>query len=327
MTPHHDLSRELVRSLRGSRSQRQLSRRLQYTANVVYLWESGRRWPTGATFLWLAHRTGVDVGAALDRIRPGAWQEGHVEPWHPQALAAWMRSVQGGTPATELARRLDKSRDAVGRWLRGDAEPRLPDLLAFVEVASTRLLDFVRGFCDPATLPSVADRWARIEAARRLTREEPWAPAILLALELDAYQALPEHDSGWVAGRLALPRAVVDRCLGLLADAGQLRRVGGRWQRVEVDAVDTRTTARTRDLKRWWAQVGVDRLAEAEGAMSFTVCTVSQADFDAFQDLQRQHYRDLRTRIAASSPGERVVLVSLQTLALDRPATVPEEAP
>lgn len=307
----------MVRELRGERSQRQLSRRLQYTTNVVYLWESGRRWPTAASFLWLAHRTGVDVGAVLDRIRPGAWAEGHEEPWHPSAVAAWMRSVQGGIPATELARRMGRSRDAVGRWLRGDAEPRLPDLLHFVELASTRMLDFVAGFCDPSQLASTADAWRRLEAARRMTRDEPWVPAVLLALELADYQALPAHDDGWIASRLGLEPGTVVRCVELLRQAGQVREVVGRLERVEVQSVDTRTSARPWDLKQWWAQVGADRIPSADGAVSFTICAVSQADFEAFQELQRQHYRDLRARIAASAPGERIVLLNLQTLALD----------
>jgi len=39
------LSRELVRQLRGSQSQPAFSKALGFTSNVVYTWESGRRYP------------------------------------------------------------------------------------------------------------------------------------------------------------------------------------------------------------------------------------------------------------------------------------------
>lgn len=311
------LSIQLVRTLRGGRSQRALSRRLRYSTNVVYLWESGRRWPTAANFFWLAHRTGVDVPAALSRFLRDEGPD-LPEPWDPATTARLMVHLQGTTSAIELASRVGRSRDAVGRWLRGQTEPRLPDFLRFVEASTTRVLDFVATLCDPQALPAIAVPWQRIQAARVLTREEPWAPAVLLALELAAYRARASYQDAWIAERLALPVDEVARCLALLADAGQIRRVKGRWQRIEHQSVDTRAPTRSHDLKRWWTGVTKDRLAEAEGVSSFTVCAVSQADFERMQTLQRRYYRELRGLIGASTPSERVVLVNLHTLALDR---------
>src|SRR6185295_9463840 len=40
------LGSDFIRALRGSRSQAALSRRLGFRTNVLYAWESGRRWPT-----------------------------------------------------------------------------------------------------------------------------------------------------------------------------------------------------------------------------------------------------------------------------------------
>ena len=319
MIPTDALTQQLVRHLRGHRSQRALSRRLQYTTNVVYLWESGRRVPTASSFLWLAHRTGVDLDRALAPFAPP--EVTGPEPWRAGAVARLLRHLQGRIPATRLASQIGVSRHAVGRWLRAEAEPRLPDLLRWVELTATRMLDFVAGFADPAALPATAEPWGRLRAARRLTREQPWAPAVLLTLELQAYQELHTHADGWIARRLGLPEPLVAECLTLLQEAGQVRRdrPGAPWKRVEIQAVDTRAAAHPTDLKRWWGKVGLDRLGQADGAASFTICAVSQADFEALQAAQIAHYRSLRARIAASQPGERVVLLNLHTLALDDP--------
>ena len=42
--PAEALSRELIRQLRGRRSQMQLSRKLGLRSNLAYRWESGRAW-------------------------------------------------------------------------------------------------------------------------------------------------------------------------------------------------------------------------------------------------------------------------------------------
>ena len=59
------IARDFLRALRGRRSQAAFSRRLGYRTNVAYTWESGRAFPTAATVLNAAVRSGVDVHAAV----------------------------------------------------------------------------------------------------------------------------------------------------------------------------------------------------------------------------------------------------------------------
>lgn len=311
------VSREMVRVMRGERSQPALSRWLKYRSNVVYLWESGRRWPTASSFFWLAHRTGTDVVAALDGFLPE--REMSAEPWTIDGAAEVMRALQGQRSAAELSRELGRSRHAVARWLRGETEPRLPELLAMVALCTTGLLDFIALFVDPATMASTREDWRKLAAARALVREQPWAPAVLLALELDDYKATGSHTQGWLTRRLSLPEGVEARCLELLEQAGQIRRAGALWQVVTVQSVDTRTPGRKQDLKRWWGQVGMDRIGEADGIVSWNLFTISEADFERIQQLQRQHYRAVRAIVAASEGSERLVLTHLQLQALDTP--------
>ena len=70
MMNYVQVARELMRSLRGARSQVALSRRLGYRTNAAYSWEAGRDFPTAARFFEVAARVGTDVGAALDRLSP-----------------------------------------------------------------------------------------------------------------------------------------------------------------------------------------------------------------------------------------------------------------
>ena len=311
------LSADLLRALRGRRSQTAFSRRLGYRSNVAYTWESGRRWPTASVTLRAAERTGVDVRAFLRTFLAGegAWSQ---SPSSSEGVASLLRALRADTPVVELARRVGRSRFAVSRWLKGEAEPRLPDFLRLIEGSSLRLLDFVAGFADPSELPSTKRRWSDLEAARRLARESPWGPAVFLALQLEGYRAQRRHVPGWIAQAIGVPLEVEERCLELLASARQIRKVRGRWQVADLGSVDTRQARSGTELKQFWGQVGLDRLeAGADGVFSFNLFTVSDADYQRIGELQRAYYRSLRAIVADSAPAERLVLTNLHLVPLD----------
>jgi transcriptional regulator with XRE-family HTH domain len=154
------VARELVRALRGKRSQTALSRRLGYRTNVIYRWEAGRDFPSAAKFLHLAERTGRDVRGAIEqfyRVAPG-WLAEH-SPGSRDGAAAFLRDLQGPTSIVELAAATGHSRFKVARWLQGKGEPRLPEFLQLIVASSLRMLDFVATLVDPTRLPSLHEPW------------------------------------------------------------------------------------------------------------------------------------------------------------------------
>ena len=316
---HEALAQDLVRAIRGKRSQVALSRRLGYTSNVVYTWESGRRWPTAATFLQAAARTGIDVDAPLRRFVGGAWPDG-VTVTSPAGVTALLVAMRGSRPLVEIAERAGRSRFAMSRWLKGTAEPRLPEFLLLVDAMTLRALDLVAELVDPATLPSARLAWRRLERARALAWSAPWAQAVLLALELADYRALPAHDDAWLAARLGLSEEAVRQALELLLDSGQATWRGGHAVPVAVQAVDVRRPRSGTLLKEHWAQVALERLSSgAPTVWSYNVFAVSEADLERIEAMQRAHYRAVRSLVAASEPAERVVLLQLQLVPLDHP--------
>src|SRR5688572_30547512 len=107
-----------------------LSRRLGYKTNILYIWEARRGAPTGVGFLELAAKVGVDVRRALEQFyrAPPPWLTEH-DPLSVRGVAALLDDLRGATTLVETARKLRVSRFALARWLKGDAEPRLPDFL------------------------------------------------------------------------------------------------------------------------------------------------------------------------------------------------------
>lgn len=312
---------QLLRALRGARSQTAASRRIGQRSNVLYAWEAGRRWPTAARFLQFAERMRVDVRAAVVRFygREPAWLA-HSAPATREGVAALLDDLRGERSVAELARASGKTRSAVSRWLSGRTELRLPDFLRLLEASSLRLLDFVAELTEPAQIPALAARWKALEAARKLAYDAPWTHAVLRALELREYRRLRAHQPGWIAARLGLAREQEEASLALLRASGQISKRGGRFVPSAVTTVDTRRDARAeRSLKRWTSSMALERLAlESDGLFSTNLFTVSARDFARLQDLQRAHFRQLRAIIADSEPAERVAILNVQLFGLDR---------
>jgi len=313
------LAAELIRALRGKRSQTALSRRLGYKTNVLYIWEARKGAPTGAGFLQLAQRVGVDVRHALEQFyrKPPPWLASH-EPTSVQGVAALLDDLRGASTLVDTAGKLRVSRFALARWLRGEAEPRLPDFLELIEVTSLRLLDVVAALVDPLEVPSLAARWQELQAARRAAYQRPWSHAVLRALELRQYQELPAHEPGWLGRILGLDQAEEEACLELLADTGQIELRQKKWRVRQVLTVDTRKDPEAaRHLKAWWARVGNERfLAHTEGVFSYNLFGVSNADLERIEALQRAYFRELRSIVAQSEPVENVAVVNLQLFSL-----------
>jgi transcriptional regulator with XRE-family HTH domain len=317
------LGRDFIRALRGRRSQAAISRRLGFRTNVLYAWESGRRWPTAATVLQLAERLKFGVKARLQRFfaQAPAWLDG-VDPTQPQGIARLLEELRGKIPVVELARRTGFSRYAIARWLAGTAQPRFPDFLRLFEGASLRVLDFVALFHDPLALPSAERAWKSLQAHRAAVYELPWISGVLGALELSAYEQLPRHQPGWIARRLGIAIQEEERCLAVLEQTGQVVRQGRRLRLAKSQTVDTRhDPSAERKLKQWWAELGVARLASgAPGQFSFNVFSVSERDLQRLRELHQSYFRELRSIVANSSPSERIVVANIQLFPLDAEA-------
>ncbi|MGC4069094.1 MAG: helix-turn-helix transcriptional regulator [Polyangiaceae bacterium] len=197
---YETLSSELIRVMRGRRSQTAFSRRLGYRSNVVYAWESGRAWPTASVFFDALNRLGRSVGEALSGFYRLPQEPDRLpQLTTPEGVARFLDDLRGNNSVVELAKATRRSRFAISRWLKGQAEPRLPDFLRLVEAASLRLLDFLACFVDPNELGSVKATWQVLESSRRAAYELPWSQAVLRVIELESYRTLSRHQPGFIA--------------------------------------------------------------------------------------------------------------------------------
>lgn len=311
------IARQLVRELRGRRSQEHLSRRLGYRSNALYTWEAGQAFPTSSRLFELAERVGVDLRDALGRFFrdvPAALRG--VRPASPEGVRALLEELRGRTRVSALAQASGLSRFTLSRWLSGKAQPNVPDLLCFIDHASLRLLDFLAVLVDPARLPAVADAWRKQEDARALGYDRPATRAVLHALETSVYRDAPS--TATLAQLTGLPADEVELDLVRLVASGQLARSANGYRVQAIQAVDFRRDPQSaQQLKAFWAQLAADRTRQARpGLFAYTVFAVSRADLARLIDLQRAYLREMRTIVAQSEPSEVVALANFQLFSL-----------
>jgi transcriptional regulator with XRE-family HTH domain len=316
------LARHLLRELRGARSQTAFSRRLGYSSNVAYAWESGRRFPTAAELFAAAHRVGLDVRGAvqpfLQRHLSDALRS--LDPGSPQFCAELLRELRGTASIQALAGRAGISRSALSRILAGLAEPRVPLFLRLVDAASRRVLDLLSGLVNVDNLPAAGTEWRRVQALRRLAHENPLSEAVPRFLELDQYAALSGHVPGWIAGKLGVSLEEEERTLADLSAVGAVSWDGVRYQVDRERSVDTSRSQppAQRALRAYWTDQARKRIAEAgQGGFAYLVFSTDDATLAAIEELRLRFFRELRALVAASPRTERVAVTNVQLFAID----------
>lgn len=314
------IAAQLARAMRGRRSCAEHSRRLGYASNIARRWETGECFPTASAFLCAHARLQPYVRMAIAEFlrQTPDWLDTR-DPFSPSAVARLLSELRGKTPIGVLSARTGLNRYSIGRWLKGSAQPRLPELLCLIEATTLRLLDFIACLVDPARVPVLANEWHKLRRAREVAYDAPWSHAVLRALELDSYRGARANSATAVlAAQLGLSRDEVERGLSALAESGQIRRVKGKWHVDRVLAVDTSADlARARTLKHAWTQVAAARMQRGvPGNYGYTVFAISRADLGKLQELQLQYARAMQSLIAQSTPAQCVGLYCAQLIDL-----------
>jgi transcriptional regulator with XRE-family HTH domain len=308
-------ARQLLRAMRGKRSQVAMSRRLGYRGNVVAKWEAGQRFPTFGEVLRACGRVGVDVPAALAAFHgpsAPAW-----DPERPEELGAWLRVLQGQVTQAALAERTGLSRQQIGRLLSGRTRGRLPLVMTLVDAMTSRLPDLVAALVPIALVPELA-RAANIrQALARLAFAHPWSPAA--QAWLGTRGEVPAATAAFrLATDMGIPGPLAEELVAALVEAGVAEVARGKLRPASRATVEISASADdVKRLRGHWARVSADRMADQPPGdlFSFNVFAVKRDDLERIKQAQRRFYREVRAIVSESEP-EVVALLVVHTAGL-----------
>jgi transcriptional regulator with XRE-family HTH domain len=307
-------SSQLLRALRGKRSQRAFARAARFRANPVTDWEHGRRYPTTGETLRAAARVGKNVVAAFERFTPRV-------PLQLRAagefdIADWLTRLCGKTPVSELARGTGHSRSSIARWLAGKSDPRLPDFLQLVDVVTGRVPELVAELVPIAEVPALASRYESMCAAKRLALDEPWTEALLRLIEIDEHAARAAHKPGQFAARLGISSEDEKRCLDASMRAGIVQREGARYRTRPLSVDISGDPSALRRLRHHWSHVAGARALEPRQGdwLAYNVLSCNERDLARIRELLSATFREVRAIVASSEPSEVAALVNMQLI-------------
>lgn len=327
---HQRVARELLRAIRGNRSQVGLARRLGYTGNPVTDWERGVRQPTAKEVLRVAAACRLPVRdaflklvpleppAALGRVR--ANQRSGKSTGREWTIHPWLTALRGSLTNTELARRLGVSRYAVSRWCTGDTDIKLHELLHYIQTLTGRVHDWVAALVPIDRVPSLLIQFEQATAARTVAVEHPWTEAILRVLETQRYREGPAVAHASLAATLGISEAALQQALDGLVRAAvvslrQEPKTGAiYYEALRELSVDTRTHPNAiRTLQQHWLEVALDRSRSGQPDwFAYNVFSCSDADLSRVRDCLKRGFRESRAIIAASNPNERAGMMLMQ---------------
>ncbi|MEY4545438.1 MAG: Family ership [Pseudomonadota bacterium] len=315
------LASQWLRALRGRRSRPAFSRFLGYRSNIAQHWETGRSWPTATTFFGICRRLRL---IPEPRIRAFLQRSPHwletADFSQKASVGALLSELRGGNPVSVLASRSGYNRFSVSRWLHGTSDPKLPELLATIEAASRRTLDFVAEFTPPSTLPCAAVAWQQVSLLRDSAYTQPLSHAVLRALELDDYAAGGYRDPDYLPRAIGASAEEVESALQFLLASGQVKKHRRGYRPERIGVVDTGVDpARARQLRLAWTRQAVERLVAGNpGHFGYSLFAISRADFRRLEQLQADYVRAMQEVIASSRENECVALYCAQLLPLTR---------
>jgi transcriptional regulator with XRE-family HTH domain len=306
-------ARQLLRVLRGRRSQVAFSRRLGYRSNVACDWEAGRRFPTAQRLLEICRALKRDVAGAFSVFQPACAEK--LLNGRSFDVAAWLHALRGTSSVAALAARSGLSRYAITRFLKGRAVPRLPEFFLLVQTITGRASDLVGELVSIEEVPELLPDYQRRQAAKRLAFDVPWTEAVLRVIETEGYRRLRRHHPGYIARRLGISAAHEQQALGGLERAGILQRQGGRYRDAEPLSVDMAAAPKDiQQLKAHWAEVAMGRLDTPRPLdwHGYNVISVATADLERVREILRGAFREVRAIAAASNPVQSVALLNVE---------------
>lgn len=310
-------ARQILRALRGKRSQVAFARRLGYRGNPIASWEAGRRAPNVLEVFRICGVIGVDLRPAMYSLDPrarDAWKRSGRSAVE-QRLVRWLQELKGRQSVQEIAEKAGCSRFSVSRWLSGQCQIRFPEFLNLVDAMTSRVTDWVAALVAIDAVPALQARHELIRLARDVAYQQPWTEVILRLLETETYAQAEGLPEGWFAQRLGLPIEIEKEALALLERAAIIRWDGKRYCAIGSLTVDTRSRPEgARMLRNHWARVAAEGLETPtpRDLASYNLLSCSRADLQRIRELQLQFYEQIRAIVAASEPVETTALVYLR---------------
>ena len=299
---------ELVRILRGPRSQTAVSRKLGYRTNQLYRWEAGLRSPTWKDFVRLCR--------AVDAPLEGQLRKSLNYKGDPNDGAAIANHLMQNLPISRVATLTGISRFTLSRWLSKKTEPGLAEMLQLLHCLWNLLFVFLEGWVEVERIPSLAMLHASRSQELDLFYNFPASITVLEALKLESYLKIDEHSDQWLAQKIGLSSDEVSKIIHRLQASRLIESVGLKYKVLKPFAPKNGNFQRYKEVRKFWFNKILEKYSQMEKvpeeslAPAFTFAC-SQSAMTEIASRYRNFLTEMNTIIAEDTdPANRLVVHS-----------------
>ena len=300
------LSLDILRALRGSRSQTAINRKLGFKSNQLHRWESGQRKIPWSQFVRICTARSVPI----ERILLNALF--FVQPADRADLLC--QQMIAGMSRKDAARAAGIGYHSIRRWQIGESEPNLEEVFGLIALIPERLERFVVRLTATIGVEVPKSLGRRPIDAAAVLFQFQIAGALTAVLELKTYKELREHSSQWLADQLGAATAEIDECLGALEKAGLVTRAGPNALYRLIDLVIDTSGADPRSriqLRAYWYERFVAAIVSdnlkigGRSRLSYLLHALSPEAYEQITERLRLFYNDVDFIVRADEAREK----------------------
>lgn len=309
------LARELLRSVRGRRSQDQINRRLGFNFNRVSRWETGRAEISWPDFVHICKSCRVSVSDAMHKTYSTAVEA--------EDSAAVIRFFKGSLKISAFATHLGVSRFTVHRWLSGETLPTLSQMLMIVHQMTATLTLFVDKLLPGSSPPALLHLTRHEQSLREVIFSHPYVLAALACFELDEFKRMQTWSRGILVQKLRISQHEEDQLIERLTKIKQLRRRGEMLEVADM-RIDIRNDfAGKNQLRQYWTRKALDMLLAIRettkvSQFGFFTYAASEEARENIREAYLKFYQEVTSILDADSGPKTVIqTANFQILDLD----------
>ena len=244
-----NVAQEIVKAVRGKRSQAFVNKRLGLSFNQVAKWETGRKRILWTDFIAICQICHCDLTKPLSEVLKF---NGDISDF-----GSLVHRLVGNARMSEVSMHCGSSRFTIGRWYGGKICPDLCAILSLIDSFQSLLSEFVAALVPIEKVPCLLQEYRRREKQKRLIYTYPEIGGVLRALELKKYIAMPKHETGFIAAQLGLSKKREKFLLRKMEDVGLIEYEEKKY-RVKTKRLDLKGDFEgVQRVKSFWSKKGL----------------------------------------------------------------------
>lgn len=256
---YSQLKREILLSLRGEKTQQELSRELGFSFNQVGKWEADLKilkWSDFAAMI-------LKLDRPLKELLRDLFYLVSEDPADAVNVLRCLRNFNSFDSIESMAASLGRHPSVLKRWLSGTTEPDVEAVFQLMDLRPEVFTGFVTALVPLETVPSLRARMAQFQAEANALAE-PQTTLVALCLELEEYKKLSRHSDAFISDKTGLSLSTVRRGLQHLEDCGNLHFNGRIYSR-KAYVSHWRDKYFVAKFRRYWTEKSLQRLSHGTG--------------------------------------------------------------